>query len=553
MHILKIIVSAVLTPLFTLATWSGVLPPQPSTPAPIVTESAPTLGAFNVTGASTYRLKSSIASTDTTVNLSTFKEPTSNIPYSMAQLGTSIAYATIEPQTSRSEFISFTSITQNSDGSAALTGVTRGLTRTPAGSLCTASTTLAQRHSAQSIAILSDSPCLFAEYSVKRNDEAISGSWTFPTPTNGSNPATKDYVDTHVNGGTVSVDRVVVAGTAGESFIPGAIVYFDKDQGKWYRTDGDFASTTENVLIGIAQGAGSAGLSVSGGMLIQGLDTTQVNLTTGNKIYISGTAGATSTTAGTASRQIGVAKSATTMYVAQKIDLSVMTNSTTTNATTTGAFFVATTTNPVVGSFPLYDIGKNFQAFTSSGTWTKPTGVTRIKVTAVGGGGSGGSPGSNGLGSGGGGGGTCIRSIDVQGTSTVNVIVGTGGAQPAVNNQGNAGNPTYFSSYCTATGGGGGIKTEDNVGGAGGTALFGQLNITGQVGGSSATANASTTLSGAGGSSWMGRGGLGNKNSSSASSGLGIGFGAGGAGGAGSPGNQAQGAAGTDGIVLIEW
>ena len=101
------------------------------------------LGAFNVTGGTNYRLRSSVGLSETTINLSSFKEPVSNIPYTMSYINTVIAYGTIDPQTSRSEFISFTGITQNSDGSAQLTGVTRGLTRTPAGSSCTASTTLA--------------------------------------------------------------------------------------------------------------------------------------------------------------------------------------------------------------------------------------------------------------------------------------------------------------------------------------------------------------------------------------------------------------------------
>lgn len=154
------------------------------------------LGAFNTSGGGTYRLKNSVGIADTSLPLSSFKEPVSNIPYTMSYLNTTIGYGTIDPQTSRSEFISFSGITQNSDGSAALTGVSRGLTRTPAGSSCTASTTLAQRHPGQSVFILSDSPCLFQEYAVKRNDETITGVWGFPYPSASNTPATKGYVDT---------------------------------------------------------------------------------------------------------------------------------------------------------------------------------------------------------------------------------------------------------------------------------------------------------------------------------------------------------------------
>lgn len=139
-------------------------------------------GDFNPSGGTTYRLQASIGSTDTTIRLSSFKEPGSNIPYTMTYLNSSIEYGTLDPQTSTREFIRFTGITQNSNGTATLTGVTRGIANTPAatGADCTtASSTLRRAHAGQSIFILSDSPCLFAEYAVKRNAETISGIWTY--------------------------------------------------------------------------------------------------------------------------------------------------------------------------------------------------------------------------------------------------------------------------------------------------------------------------------------------------------------------------------------
>lgn len=139
-----------------------------------------TFGDFNPTGGGTYRLASSIGTTDTTIRLSSFKEPVSNIPYTMSYINTDIAYGTLDPQTTKSEFIAFTGITQNSNGTALLTGVTRGLARTPGASDCTtASSTLKQSHAGQSIFILSDSPCFFSEYAVKDNNETITGQWTF--------------------------------------------------------------------------------------------------------------------------------------------------------------------------------------------------------------------------------------------------------------------------------------------------------------------------------------------------------------------------------------
>lgn len=174
-----------------------VLSNQPSHPnQPILA------GGFAPSGGGTYRLGQSVGTSDTSIKLSAFKEPISNIPYTMAYLNSTVGYGTISPQSTISEFISFTGITQNTDGSALLTGVTRGLSRTPAGSSCVASTTLATSHAGQSIFILSDSPCLFAEYAVRQNNEWITGTWGFgalPTTTVACTVSTqfcnKAYID----------------------------------------------------------------------------------------------------------------------------------------------------------------------------------------------------------------------------------------------------------------------------------------------------------------------------------------------------------------------
>ena len=67
------------------------------------------------------------------------------------------------------------------------------------------------------------------------------------------------------------------------------------------------------------------------------------------------------------------------------------------------------------------------QVFTSSGTWTKPTGITKVKVTVIGGGG-GAFTATNTRGGGGGAGGTAIEIIDVSSVASVSVTVGAGGA-----------------------------------------------------------------------------------------------------------------------------
>lgn len=143
----------------------------------------PSFGAFSPSGGGTYRIGQSIGTSDTTVKLSSFKEPVSGISYTMSYLGSDIEYGTISPQSSISEFVSFSGITQNTDGSATLTGVIRGLTRTPAGNFCTASTTLAQSHAGQSIFILSNSPCFQAEYLPARTNATSTAIIAFSSTT----------------------------------------------------------------------------------------------------------------------------------------------------------------------------------------------------------------------------------------------------------------------------------------------------------------------------------------------------------------------------------
>lgn len=134
------------------------------------------MATYYPAGGGTYNLGSSIGSTDTSILLSSFLEPVSNVPYTMVLLNTDIAFGTIAPGTTSSEFISFTGITQNANGTALLTGVTRGLAKKYP---FTTSSTFKLPHSGQSIFILSDAPQVFTQYASKVNDEVITGNWDF--------------------------------------------------------------------------------------------------------------------------------------------------------------------------------------------------------------------------------------------------------------------------------------------------------------------------------------------------------------------------------------
>lgn len=163
------------------------------------------MATFKTVGGKNYTLASSISSTVTSITLSSFTLPITNQAITMATANTSIMYGTLQPGTTNSELISFTGVTQNANGTATLTGVTRGLDREdPYGEV----SAFKLPHPGQSIFILSDAPQVFNSYPAKVNDETITGKYTFPNdantpligasyaaPTIDNQVATKKYID----------------------------------------------------------------------------------------------------------------------------------------------------------------------------------------------------------------------------------------------------------------------------------------------------------------------------------------------------------------------
>lgn len=177
---------------------------------------APLAGNFNTTGGGTYNLQATITSSQTTIQLSSFLEPQSGIPYTMTYLNSSVEYATIGPQTSQSEFISFTGITQNNDGSATLTGVQRGLDRSYP---YTASTTLALPHAGQTRLILSNPPQVYNSYGALANPNTWAAVNTFGSTTPPQYDADPTWANftTEVLASVAYVNSVVAAGAANGS------------------------------------------------------------------------------------------------------------------------------------------------------------------------------------------------------------------------------------------------------------------------------------------------------------------------------------------------
>ena len=193
--------------------------------------------------------------------------------------------------------------------------------------------------------------------------------------------------------------------------------------------------------------------------------------------------------------------------------------------------------------------GASVTNFSSSGTWTKPAGVTTVTVELWGGGGGGGSGRKGSVnadgGAGGGGGAYVTRTFPASDiSSTVSVTLGTGGAggaaQAADNTVGNAGGDgvsSTFGSYLTAYGGGGG---QGGIDGAGSTSTAGAGG--GGTLGAGSSGAAGNPASGVGGSGQFG-GGI----NGSVSAYGGGGGGTGGVAAAGSGGSSFQGGPGGGG------
>jgi len=168
------------------------------------------------------------------------------------------------------------------------------------------------------------------------------------------------------------------------------------------------------------------------------------------------------------------------------------------------------------------------QAFTSSGTWTKPTGITKIKVYICGGGGGGGASVSTSwadwTAGGAGGGGTAVKIIDVTSISSVTVTIGAGGIANNVDTASTAGGTSSFGSHCSGYGGGAGAY--QNQAGAGGGATGGDYIIYGDDGTKNNVYSSVWFNGGKGGASYFGRGASGGTTQAGVQGGGGRGAGA---------------------------
>jgi hypothetical protein len=194
--------------------------------------------------------------------------------------------------------------------------------------------------------------------------------------------------------------------------------------------------------------------------------------------------------------------------------------------TSNGAGALPSFQTVTVSYIPLMDVKTS-----GSGTWTIPSGVTRVRVTVTGGGGNG----STGLG-GGGGGGTAIKILTVV-AGALSYSVGGAATSSTVSSGTN-------NTISTITGGAGTTATSE-IGGAGGAGLNGDINFTGNGGGTGIGTDLDIRYGGAGGGSYFGGGARSTINSAGVS-----GFAYGG-GGSGSNGGLAS--TGFGGVIIFEY
>lgn len=245
---------------------------------------------------------------DVTIILKSMKDIDGNALTMSASFG-AIGYGTLEPGNNTSEEqISFTGLTNNSNGTTTLTGVSSVTFQEP----YTSTSGLLKSHAGSTSFIISNTSGYYGEIPFKRNNEAITGSWTVHDPVNSTEIANREWVLSVVNGGAVSTSSLIVSGTAGETVSAGLVLYFKVADGLWYKASSAASATTDYLLLGVAQGSGTVGNPVTGGVLLKGIDAHQTSLSQGTIYYLS-TGGAISSSAGTIERAVGQASSTTAL------------------------------------------------------------------------------------------------------------------------------------------------------------------------------------------------------------------------------------------------
>lgn len=217
------------------------------------------------------------------------------------------------------EMIKFDGLSRDADGVVTLDVATNGRDIAPITPYTGSST--GQRFNATADAIITNDPLTMMMFGLVTNANTWDLLQTFSVVprTTGGNAVTanelvrKAQLDSALLGVVTSVSTII-EGVAGETISAGNLIYFDDVTNTWLKCDADTASTVDDVIIGIAQGAGTLNNSISNGIMLRGVDANQSGMTSGVVMYASNTAGAISSSAGTTSVAVGMSKSATELY-----------------------------------------------------------------------------------------------------------------------------------------------------------------------------------------------------------------------------------------------
>lgn len=276
---------------------------------------------MQIVSAPTQYLASPLGSSDTSMVLQSFVDAKSN-PITLTQTG--LQFALVIKQAAQIEIILCNAITQNSDGTCTIGFATNGRNLDPTTPYAGYSTGLS--FDAGSDVMLTNDPWTmsqFANLGEKTTFSIVPASSAAPVSAN--DLTTLAYVQALVLG-TLTTINVVVPGNAGATIAAGNLVYFNEGAGEWELANAGASSTCADVLLGIAQGAGTTSSAIAGGVLLQGVDSNQTGLTSGSMYYAANSAGTIATSPGTVNIAIGAAKDSTQLYFAPNFNVQLTAN-----------------------------------------------------------------------------------------------------------------------------------------------------------------------------------------------------------------------------------
>lgn len=167
------------------------------------------LGGTKPFAGSTYNLAGAgISSSDTSITLTSLTIKQTGQKIADSDLSDTF-YVTVEPgNNTKQEIVACTTVAQNSNGSATLSGCSRGMSPIFP---YTASTTMAFTHGGGSQVIFSDPPQLYEKFTAYDNYENVTSGWLFtvtPSTTDTCTETTelcnKSYIDSSVNQGAAT-------------------------------------------------------------------------------------------------------------------------------------------------------------------------------------------------------------------------------------------------------------------------------------------------------------------------------------------------------------